>query len=110
MVEIFDNDEVYQERFKDVLPALMRDPVDYYLSHGIQPQVFQYQVAIHPIHNGMSIEQSPILFEEGDDLTVKMAIQRMGPVSFQDYMQFLHESYKAQQMNIENEYSGTWRF
>jgi len=35
MVEIFDNDEVYQERFKDVMPEYMRDPIDYYISHNI---------------------------------------------------------------------------
>ena len=37
MVEVFDNDELYNERFRNVLPEYMRDPVDYYVSHGIQP-------------------------------------------------------------------------
>ena len=37
MVEVFDNDELYNERFKNILPEYMRDPVDYYVSHGIQP-------------------------------------------------------------------------
>ena len=35
MLEIFDNDELYQERFKEILPEYMRDPVDYYISHKI---------------------------------------------------------------------------
>ena len=37
MVEVFDNDELYNERFRNILPEYMRDPVDYYVSHGIQP-------------------------------------------------------------------------
>lgn len=78
MFEIFDNDEVYQERFKQILPEYMRDPVDYYISHNIQPQVFKYHVGIYPIHNGVPIDHSPILFEEGDDLDVRMSIQKVG--------------------------------
>lgn len=52
----------------------MRDPVDYYVSHNIKPEVFRYNVSILPIHNGIPIDHSPILFEEGDNLDVKMAI------------------------------------
>jgi len=110
MLEIFDNDELYQERFKSVLPEYMRDPVDYYTSHNIQPQVFKYNVGIVPIHNGIPIDHSPILFEEGDDLDVKMSIQKVGLVSFNEYMQFLHEAYKVNNINIDNEYAGTWGF
>lgn len=74
MVEVFDNDEIYQERFLDVFPEYMKDPVDYYLSHGIKPNVFKYHVALPSIHNGLSIDGSPILFEQGDTLDLKMAI------------------------------------
>ena len=86
MVEVFDNDEIYQERFKEVLPEYMRDPVDYYISHNIQPQVFRYNVCIYPIHNGIPIDHSPILFEEGDNMDVKMGIQKVGEVGFSEYM------------------------
>jgi hypothetical protein len=110
MVEIFDNDQVYQERFSELLPEYMRDPVDYYNSHNIQPQVFKYHVGIYPEHNGIPIDESPILFEQGDNLDLKMSIQRVGQVDFGEYMQFLHEAYKVQNLNIENNYSGTWSF
>lgn len=74
MVEIFDSDHVYQERFKELLPSYMRDPIDYYQSHNIQPQVFKYNVGVFPVHNGIPIDYSPLLFEEGDNLEVKMDI------------------------------------
>ncbi len=35
LVEVFDDDMFYQERFKNVLPEYMRDPIDYYVSHKI---------------------------------------------------------------------------
>ena len=110
MVEIFDNDVVYQERFKDYMPEYMRDPIDYYISHNIQPKVVKYNVGVYPIHNGIPIDVSPILFEEGDNLDVKMNIQRIGLVDFNEYMQFLHEAYKVQNLNLHNEYGGTWSF
>jgi len=72
--------------------------------------VFKYHVGIYPIHNGIPIDYSPILFEEGDDLDVKMAIQKVGLVGLNEYMQFLHEAYKVQTVNIDNEYAGTWSF
>jgi hypothetical protein len=65
-------------------------------------------VGIYPIHNGIPIDHSPILFEEGDNLDVKMSIQKVGNVGFNEYMQFLHEAYKVQNINIDNEYAGTW--
>ena len=72
--------------------------------------MFKYHVGIYPIHNGVAVNDSPVLFEEGDNLDVKMAIQRVGPVGFNEYMQFLHEAYKVQNINIDNEYTGSWKF
>ena len=74
MFEIFDNDEVYQDRFRELMPEYMRDPVDYYNTHNIKPVVFKYNVDISPIHNGIPIDHSPVLFEEGDNLDIKMGI------------------------------------
>ena len=74
MLEIFENDEQYQERFRDTLPEYMRDPIDYYVAHGLKPEVIRYSVAIQPVHNGIPVDASPIMFEDGDNLDVKMAI------------------------------------
>jgi len=70
MCEVFQDSELemYQERFGSILPEYMKDPVDYYTSHGIQPEVIKYNVDIYSILNDVAIDQSPILFEEGDDL------------------------------------------
>jgi hypothetical protein len=41
----------------------MRDPIDYYLTHKIKPNVTQYSIGLHPILNGVFIDHAPILFE-----------------------------------------------
>ena len=61
---------------------------------------------ILPIHNGIDVRGSPILFEEGDDLEMKYSISRVGHVTYDEYMKFLHEAYKSDNMNINNDYNG----
>jgi hypothetical protein len=92
------------------LPAYMQDPIDYYLTHKIKPRVIRYDVNINPILNGLFIDHVPILYEEGDHLELKYSVQRSGNVPFNEYMQFLHEAYKCSNLNIENNYSGSWSF
>ena len=110
MLEIFENDEMYQERFRNTLPEYMRDPIDYYVAHGMKPEVIRYSVKIQPIHNGIPVDKSPIMFEDGDNLDVRLAINKVGHVDFNQYMKFLHEAYKVQNVNINNEFVGTWSF
>jgi len=63
-----------------------------------------------PILNGVFIDYTPILFEEGDHFELRYTIQKAGTVPFNRYMQFLHEAYKCDNLNIENDFSGSWSF
>ena len=111
MVECFEDNQLYEERFKDYYqPKYMRDPIDYYLTHKVVPKVVRYSVGIYPILNGVFIDHSPILFEKGDHLDMKYYIQRGGVVDFNTYMKFLHEAYKSDSLNMNNEFAGTWSF
>lgn len=111
MVEVLEDEMIdYDEKFREVLPQYNKDPIDFYISHGIKPQVYKYHISLLPILNGRYIDFSPILFEPGDSLDVKLIMQRHGTVDFNEYMRFLHEAYKSETINVENEYSGTWSF
>ena len=88
----------------------MKDPIDFYLVNKIVPKVIKYQVGIFPVLNGVFIDYSPILFEQGDHLDVRYSIQRTGSVEFNTYMRFLHEAYKSEKINLENEFGGSWSF
>ena len=74
MVETFDDDKVYKDRYEETVPKQVKDPVDYYLSQDIKPQVYKYCVVFNPKLNGIEMATSPILFEEGDNYQVSMAI------------------------------------
>jgi len=37
-------------------------------------------------------------------------MQRLGKVDFNRYMMFLHEAYKSENQNIDNQYAGSWSF
>ena len=111
MVEMFDDDVLYQARYADQFrPDYMKDPIDFYLVNKIVPKVVKYQVGIYPVLNGVFIDYSPILFETGDHLDIKYVIQRVGPVEFNTYMRFLHEAYKSEKLNLDNDYAGNWSF
>ena len=112
MVEIFESDDVLsQARYADQFrPDYMKDPIDFYLVNKIVPKVIRYQVGIYPVLNGVFIDYSPILYEQGDHLDIKYAIQRVGPVDFNTYMRFLHEAYKSEKLNLDNDFAGSWSF
>jgi len=88
----------------------MKDPIDYYLTHKITPKVVKYQVGLYPILNGVFVDHAPILFEQGDHLDIKFKMMRQGNVEFNRYMRFLHEAYKSDSVNLDNEFAGTWSF
>jgi hypothetical protein len=40
MCEVFENEDIYQDQFvSNFKPDYMKDPIDYYLSHKIKPNV-----------------------------------------------------------------------
>lgn len=65
-------------------------------------------MGLYPVLNGVFIDFAPILFEPGDHLDIRYSISRAGKVEFNQYMTFLHEAYKSERLNVENEYAGTW--
>lgn len=50
----------------------------------------------------------PIEFRKGDVLGVKYKIRCLGEPDFGDYMNFLHDCYKHEEINIDINYSGGW--
>jgi hypothetical protein len=44
----------------------------------------------------------------GDLIDVKYKFKRIGKANFADYMNFLHEAYKFDTVNLDLTYSGVW--
>ena len=109
-VEIFEDEEEYKERTQKGVLKNSDDALEYYSKLKIKPRVIRYVAEIYTILNGLKIDYSPILYEKGDYLEVKYNIGRYGLVPYDEYLKFLHEAYKSFEVNIDNEYTGTWSF
>ena len=47
-------------------------------------------------------------FREGDVLGIKYYFRCLGLAEFNDYMNFLHDCYKFDELNFDSSYSGAW--
>lgn len=56
----------------------------------------------------MQAKSNNYTFMAGDQIEVKYKFKKIGKPFFIDYMNFLHEAYKFDTMNIDFSYAGTW--
>jgi len=110
LVETIDNLEEYKKKLTEKLPLNdLSDIVDYYNTAKIVPKVNKYIVRVSRRLNGVDMPSKlSILFEPKDHLEFTYDIKKVGKVSYQEYMQFLHENNKSEYKNVESEYSGSW--
>eukprot|EP00826_Nyctotherus_ovalis_P059068 TRINITY_DN8182_c0_g2_i8.p1 TRINITY_DN8182_c0_g2~~TRINITY_DN8182_c0_g2_i8.p1 ORF type:complete len:588 (-),score=151.59 TRINITY_DN8182_c0_g2_i8:53-1816(-) len=110
MVEKIKNVADYKKQLRNSLEnPKFPDVVDYYKSAKIVPDVSKYIVTLSARLNGVVIPNGiSVFFETKDDLEYTYNICRAGKVEMGEYMDFLHEAYKANYRNVENEYMGTW--
>ena len=59
------------------------------------------------ILNGLEMNRV-IDFREGDVLGIKYYFRCLGLAEFNDYMNFLHDCYKFDELNFDSSYSGAW--
>lgn len=48
------------------------------------------------------------VFREGDLLNIEYNLIKLGEADFKDYMNFLHDCYKHEDINLELTYAGAW--
>ncbi len=110
MAERIDNVNAYKKRLtEDMSYTELNDVIDQYEKTKLQPQVNKYFVNVYPRLNGVVLPSTVGVFHEPrDNLEYDYEINKLGKVDVASYMLFLHEAYKSEYKNIENEYSGTW--
>jgi hypothetical protein len=81
--EILEDLEFYKERTKSIIKENIKNPMEYYNSLRIKPKVIKYTIGIFPIINGLKINYSPILYEKGDFLEVKLNHQNLDKIPHQ---------------------------
>jgi hypothetical protein len=84
------------------------DPIDFYKDPALRPKVIRYEMNIFATINGVFLNKNSVYFDKNDDHQFAYKIEKIGAVDFDEYMLFLHEIYKSSNMNLNNDYFGTW--
>lgn len=71
-------------------------------------KVLKYEFLLKPEINGIEYCY-PIIFRKNDLISIKYKLRSLGQADFGDYMNFLHDCYKHEEINIEINYSGAWQ-
>lgn len=103
-VEELDDYSIYDDINRDDFYFI----TNYYMNKKLKPKIDKYSVSLNIIHNNVISSFTPILFEKGDNYHVKYDLKYLGRVDFNEYMNFLHEAYYYEEINMENQYNGIW--
>jgi hypothetical protein len=87
----------------------IKDEMDYYTKFNkFNNKVFKYELFVYPFINGVQQKMSNFQFQKHDQIEVKYKFLSCGSPSFFDYMNFLHDAYKMETINLDLSYSGIW--
>jgi hypothetical protein len=87
----------------------IRDEFDYYSKLvKNKNKVLKFEFQIFPFINGTLQRSSLFNFSHGDQIEIKYKYYKMGQPQFIDYMNFLHEAYKFETINLDLSYAGAW--
>jgi hypothetical protein len=70
--------------------------------------VLKFEVYMRITVNGVEQISGGRPFREGDILNVHYSFVPLGEADFKDYMNFLHDCYKHEDINLDLTYSGAW--
>ncbi|CAK72001.1 unnamed protein product (macronuclear) [Paramecium tetraurelia] len=104
-VEIIKDKSDFQKVFKQ---ENLKDEYDYYTKHPLKNKVLKYEFLLKPEINGVEYCY-PTIFRKNDLISIKYKLRSLGQADFGDYMNFLHDCYKHEEINIEINYSGAWQ-
>jgi hypothetical protein len=97
-----------EENYKDIDKySTLENINDYYYIKKRPMSVHKYCLQAIPILNNVNSAFS-ILYENSDSYKVNYSIKYQGKPSKDEYMKFLHEGFKANLVNLENQYTGSW--
>lgn len=89
--------------------AEIKDEIDYYTKiEKNRNKLYKYNFFIYPFINGVQQKMSNFTFQQHHQLEIKYKFVNCGTPSFVDYMNFLHDAYKLETVNLDLSYSGVW--
>jgi len=89
--------------------ADIKDEMDYYTKYKkFNNKVYKYEFFIYPYINGVQQKMNNFFFQKHHQIEVKYKFTKCGTPSFLDYMNFLHDAYKMETLNLDLSYAGVW--
>ncbi|KAL4427251.1 hypothetical protein ABPG74_011487 [Tetrahymena malaccensis] len=109
-VELFPEQTKWDEKKNLLKPTDdVKDEFDYYTKYKkLTNKVLKYEYQIFPFINGVLAKSNNYSLMPGDQIEVKYKFKKIGKPAFLDYMNFLHEAYKFETMNLDLSYIGAW--
>ena len=72
------------------------------------PTRLRYEFFVEIYINGVLQTSPNYTFGKGDQIEMKYSFHELGKPKFTDYMNFLHEAYKMDSVNVDLNYAGAW--
>ncbi|KRX00122.1 hypothetical protein PPERSA_10621 [Pseudocohnilembus persalinus] len=87
----------------------IKDEYDYYTKYKkFENTVYKYEFHVYPYINGVLQRSNNFNLNEYDQIDVEYKFKKLGKAGFLDYMNFLHEAYKFETINLDLNYVGAW--
>lgn len=87
----------------------IKDEIDYYQKFmKLKNRIYKYDFFVYPYINGVQQKLNNFIFQNHHQIEVKYKFVNRGVPSFIDYMNFLHDAYKMDTLNLDLSYSGIW--
>jgi len=87
----------------------IKDEFDYFTKVAkFNHRVYKFEFYIYVYINGVLQKFPGHEISKGDQVEIKYRFEKCGQAGFQDYMNFLHEAYKMDAINIDLSYVGAW--
>ena len=87
----------------------IKDEMDYYTKYlKFKNKLYKYEFFIYPFINGVQQKMNNFNFKNHHQIEVKYKFTNCGTPSFIDYMNFLHDAYKMETLNLDLSYAGIW--
>lgn len=106
------NDYEYADyvRIKNVYSAEMSSVKDFYAKQRDSLRVYKYELRVQPYLNGVPHQLFMHDFTGRETVELEFEFNDLGLVSFEEYMQFLFNSYKLDGAFPEQTYSAYWGY
>ena len=87
----------------------VKDEFDYFTKISkFSNRVYKFEFHIYVYVNGILQKYPGHEITKGDQIEIKYRFEKCGKAVFHDYMNFLHEAYKMDSINIDASYVGAW--